>query len=154
MISQSNLISRLNYNKDTGVFTKKSGSVAGWPDRFGYLRIEIKGKAYYAHRLAWLYEYGEMPKHQIDHITGNKSDNRICNLRQANRSQNLCNVTKTKRNTSGIKNVSFVSNCNKWRVRISRDRKDVFDKLFDDIELAELVAIEARKKYHGEFARN
>ena len=59
-----------------------------------------------------------------------------------------------KTNTSGIKSVSWDKNRNKWHVQVISEKKVVFQKRFDDIELAEFVAIEARNKYHGKFARH
>lgn len=153
MITQEFLKSIVEYDKETGLFAKKNGAKFGFEDA-GYLRAEINGKPYYLHRLAWLYEYGSFPKGHIDHINGDKTDNRICNLREATRSQNLCNVAKTKRNTSGIKNVSFHKESKKWRVVVSVNGKNKSFGLYDDIELAELVSIEAKNKYHGDFARS
>ena len=153
MINQVQLKEILSYNKETGIFARKNGKIVGWKDRFGYLRVEIKGKSYFLHRLAWLYEFGEFPPISIDHINNERSDNRICNLRLATRSQNLCNVRKTKRNTSGIKNVSFHKESKKWRVVVSVKGKNKSFGLYHDIELAELDAIEAKNKFHGEFAK-
>jgi len=153
MITQESLKSIVEYDKETGLFARKNGAKFGFNDA-GYLRAEIGFKNYYLHRLAWLYEYGSFPKGHIDHINGDKTDNRICNLREATRSQNLCNVAKTKRNTSGIKNVSFHKESQKWRVVVSVNGKNKSFGLYDDIELAELVSIEAKNKYHGDFARN
>jgi len=154
MITQSDLKKVLSYDRETGVFSRKGKSAVGWADKYGYLRCEIKGKSYFLHRLAWLYEFGEFPPSHIDHINNCKDDNRICNLRLATRSQNLCNVKRTKRNTSGIKNVSFHKESNKWRVVVSVGGKNQSFGLYNDIELAELVAIEAKNKFHGEFARH
>jgi hypothetical protein len=153
MISQSELKELLSYDNQTGIFARKNGKIVGWNDKFGYLKVEIKEKSYFLHRLAWLYEYGFFPDSHIDHVNGERSDNRICNLRLASRSQNLCNVARTKRNTSGIKNVSFHKESKKWRVVVSVNGKNKSFGLYHDIELAELVASEARNKYHGEFAR-
>ena len=152
MITQEFLKSIVEYDKETGLFSKKNGEKFGFKDS-DYLRAQIGGKNYYLHRLAWLYEYGSFPKLHLDHVNGNKMDNRICNLREATRSQNLCNVAKTKRNTSGVKNVSFHKQSKKWRVVVSVEGKNKSFGLYDDIEMAELVAIEAKHKYHGNFAR-
>ena len=75
----------LSYDKDTGDFiwklfrgnTAKKGSIAGSVDSRGYLQINISGRLYLAHRLAWLYEYGVVPNGEIDHINHNRIDNRI-----------------------------------------------------------------------------
>lgn len=153
MITQELLKSIVSYDKETGVFKRKDGLKFGFKDG-GYLRSEINGKNYYLHRLAWLYEYGEFPNSHLDHVNGDKTDNRIENLRKASRSENLCNVRKTKRNTSGYKNVTFHKESNKWRVVVSVDGKNKSFGLYEDIELADLVAIEARNKFHGQFANH
>lgn len=161
MVTQEFLKSVLNYDKDTGIFTwavNKSkrcniGDVAGHKDN-GYIRIEINNKAYRAHRLAWLYVYGEMPKLHIDHINSNRSDNRVSNLREATYQENSKNYSTPKTNTSGVKNVSWYKKLNKWVVSLGVNGKKKTIGYFDDIEFAELVAIEARNKYHMEFANH
>lgn len=154
MITHDYLLSKYSYNETTGVFTNiKSNNKVGYCEN-GYTKIDIGGKAYYAHRLAWLYMYGEMPKLHLDHINCDKSDNRICNLREANRFENLRNTGKNIKNTSGAKNVYLHKPTGKWQVRIALDGKSKHLGLFDDFELADLVAVEARSKYHGQFARS
>ena len=114
MITQEYLKSILDYNLDTGIFTwkvnksKRSniGDVAGWSYN-GYVSIEIDNKPYKAHRLAWLYVYGEIPKNLIDHVNNNRADNRISNLRKATYQENSENYKTPKTNKSGVKNVSW-----------------------------------------------
>lgn len=60
---------------------KKKGDRAGGLRKDGYTAIEFKGKAYFAHRIAWFLYYNQEPMGQIDHINGFRSDNRIVNLR-------------------------------------------------------------------------
>lgn len=89
-----------HYNPDTGVFiTKKRlggrgkvGKIAGSLSKLGYITIHIYNKTYKAHRLAWLYVYGKMPNGHIDHINGNRADNRISNLRIASMRENAQNM--------------------------------------------------------------
>ena len=160
-MNQEYLKEILDYNFDTGIFTwkvnkskrSKIGSVAGWSDN-GYTRIEIDGKTYKAHRLAWLYVYGELPEVLIDHVNSNRSDNRLCNLRQATYQENSENYKTPKTNTSGVKNVSWYKQLNKWVVSKSVKGKKKTIGYFDDLEFAELVAIEARDKYRMEFANH
>lgn len=64
--------------------------------------IQVSGTRYLAHRLAWMYVYGVMPS-MIDHVNGDRSDNRIENLRPANKSTNNVNTGLTIRNTTGAK---------------------------------------------------
>ena len=161
MITQEELQSKFNYDPDTGIFTRKytyskflKGSEVGCKDSEGYLVISFTNKCYKAHRLAWLYVYGEFPKYNLDHINGNPSDNRILNLREANESQNGFNRKLSKNNTSGYKGVTFSKKSNKWQAAVTVNKKLKYLGQFEDLEFAALVAKEARIKYHGEFARN
>lgn len=90
----------------------------------------------------------------VDHIDGNKKNNRRNNLRIATKSQNNWNAKLRKDNTSGAKGVSFDKNKNKWVVQIMKDKKQNRIGLFDSFEEARSVAEIERKKMHGEFARN
>jgi hypothetical protein len=160
-LTQEYLKSILDYDLDTGIFTwkvskanrTKVGDVAGWSYN-GYREIEINNKAYKAHRLAWLYVYGEMPKNLVDHVDGNRSNNKISNLREATYQENSENYKTPKTNKSGVKNVSWYKSLNKWVVSISIRKTKKTVGYYDDLELAELVAIEARNKYRGEFANH
>jgi hypothetical protein len=99
ILTQEYLKSRLRYDSETGHFywikTGKTaarfvGKLAGWQKSNGYICIAIDGKTYLAHRLAWLYIYGNWP-HEIDHINNTRTDNRFINLRECTRSKNLMN---------------------------------------------------------------
>ena len=88
-LTAERLRERLHYDAGTGVFTRRVGSghartgeMAGSVHSTGYVRISIDGGKYTAHCLAWLYVHGVWPPDQIDHINGNRSDNRIANLRE------------------------------------------------------------------------
>ena len=129
----------------------KKGNVIGSISAQGYLRTCINYKSYKLHRLIFMMFYGYMPV-EIDHVNGNKTDNRIENLREVSHSQNEWNKSKTVRNTTGIKNITFENG--KWRVRIGANNKTINVGVFDNLELAELVAQEARNKYHGNFANH
>ena len=95
-----------------------------------------------------------MPKKLIDHIDNNRSNNKISNLREATYQTNNENYKTPKTNKSGIKNVSWYKSLNKWVVGISIKKTKQTIGYFDDLELAELVAVEARNKYRGEFANH
>jgi hypothetical protein len=158
-MTQDKLKELLDYNSKTGLFTWKvykkcvtKGSLAGSIKNTGYLSIGIDYKIYSAHRLAWLYSYGVMPK-SIDHINGNKLDNRLENLRECNLSENSKNVKITKRNTSGVKGVNFDKYHKKWRAELYSNGKRVYLKYFSNINEAEFDINSARKTFHKEFAR-
>ncbi len=127
MVTQDEIKQWLNYDKNTGIFTWKAertgvghgpkkviGAEAGWAQESGRRQIRINKKDYYAHRLAWLYEYGYMPSEFLDHIDGDPSNNRISNLREATASQNAQNTKLSSINTSGYRGVSWRKNRNKW----------------------------------------
>lgn len=116
MIDQDMLHALLDYDPDTGEFhwieargRVKAGELAGYiHPAYGYRYIRINGTAYFAHRLAWLYEYGDLPEPplELDHINNDKDDNRIANLRVVTRSQNQQNNPKPRTNTTGYKGVT------------------------------------------------
>ncbi|WP_425281364.1 HNH endonuclease [Pectobacterium odoriferum] len=131
-----------------------SGCVAGTVSRNGYVRIVLNGRPYRAHRLAWLVSYGEWPLLQIDHVNGIRHDNRLINLRMCSHSENCQNTKIRADNISNIKGVTWHNRENKWRVSIGVSGRRIVLGMFKEIEFAELVASEARDKYHGTFARH
>ena len=116
-------------------------------------QITIRKKHYKTHRLVFLMFHGYMPN-EVDHIDGNSLNNKISNLRPATRSEQLCNTGLRKTSKSGVKGVSWDSGRNKWTVIVTKNKQTMFRDRFDDLELAQLVAIEARDKYHGSFTRH
>jgi len=158
---QEQLKEILDYNENTGIFIwknpnprshYKSGTKAGGIKPDGYMHVTINKQSYIGHHLAWFYVYGEWPS-KIDHIDGNRSNNAISNLRLTTAYQNSWNMKITKRNTSGIKGISWYKATKKWSVEIMAQGKKIFLGRFEDLEFAELIVNEARAKYHGEFAR-
>jgi len=93
-------------------------------------------------------------KNLIDHVNNDRADNRISNLREATYQENNENYKTPKTNKSGVKNVSWYKQLNKWVVSISIKGVKKTIGYFDDLEFAELVAIEARNKYRMEFANH
>lgn len=131
----------------------KVGELAGSVNSDGYSHIQINGSKYKTHRLIFLLHHGYLPE-TVDHIDGDTTNNRVENLRVASTPQNQHNARRRLDNSSGVKGVSWHSPLNKWRVQIQTNRVKKHIGYFDDLELAELVAIEARDKYHKEFARH
>lgn len=127
------------------------GDKAGSPIN-GYLSVMIDGKNWMSHRLIYLIHHGYMPN-IIDHLNNDRSDNRIENLREANNQTNAYNQIMKRNNKSGIKGVSWNKDRKKWAVRVNHNKK-TYQKYVQDLELAELVAIEMRDKLHQQFANH
>ena len=125
---------------------------AGSLHKYGYWHITWMNKIEKAHRLIFMLHHGYMPP-EVDHINGNRADNRIENLRAANRSENQCNRGTLASNTSGYPGVSWHRKTSKWVVRVMKDGVSRCFGYFDDLELAGLVATEARSLYHGAYAK-
>lgn len=152
----------LDYDIHTGLFRwktgthpnwrRKVGAVAGGIRKSGYVTIQIYGRNYFAHRLAWLYVNGEWPANIIDHIDNCRSNNAFLNLREANQNQNSHNSGVPKTNTSGFKGVTWDKRKRKWQAAIKVKGKSMFLGLYDQKELAFSAANAARAKYHGDFA--
>jgi len=147
--SDGNLIRKFTVNNRKA----KKGDVAGCINKQGYLVTCINYKLHLNHRLIFMMHHGYLPK-EVDHKDGNKLNNKIENLRNATHIQNSQNVKLQKNNTSGVKNVSFEKRTKKWTVRIGIDGKYKSFGAYKDLELAELIAIEARNKHHGEYANH
>jgi HNH endonuclease/AP2 domain len=119
----------------------------------GYTSINYKKKRYYLHRIIFLMQHGFLPA-EVDHIDGNKANNKIENLRVCSHSENGFNKAAQSNSKSGVKNVSWSKVRNKWIVFIKSNNKQKNIGGFDDLELAELVAVMAREKYHGAYANH
>lgn len=112
----------LSYNPETGEFRRlqkrggmEIGSIAGYVNRSTrYVLIDVCGRTYLAHRLAWLYVYGEWPRYTIDHINRCKSDNRLVNLRDIEHCENGRNVGIRSNNTSGVTGVYWHKTTGLW----------------------------------------
>jgi hypothetical protein len=131
----------------------KVGDLAGTLINTGRKSTKINNKLYLNHRIIFLMFHGYLPKF-IDHIDNNPLNNKIENLREATFQQNQWNMKKPLRNTSGSKNVSWYKPTKKWRVQLIVNKKTLNLGYYKDLELADLVAQEARNKYYGEYARD
>ena len=153
ILPQSRLKELLNYCPATGIFTRKvsskgsrAGDVAGSITNRGYMRIWVATDRYLAHRLAFLYVYGEMPE-QIDHINHDRLDNRISNLRAANKADNCRNRSKALNNKSGVTGVHWEKKCLAWEVRIGVDGETKRVGYFKDLLSAACARKSAERKY-------
>jgi hypothetical protein len=132
--------------------TAKIGALAGCKGKLGYWQISFNGKIYKAHRIIFLMLNGYLPKY-IDHIDGNRSNNKIENLREASHIQNCFN-RKIMTNTTPAKGVVWKPHLKKWEVSCWKEAKKYYGGYFENKEDAIKASIILRKKYHGEFARH
>jgi hypothetical protein len=128
------------------------GSIAGCVHKgTGYIHIKIKAKVFKAHRLIFLYHYGYFPEF-VDHIDGNKQNNRIENLREASKQENCQNQKVRWTNSSGVKGVSWHKVNKKWKVALCKNYRSYYFGTYEDKELAELVSMEATDLLHENFS--
>lgn len=162
-IDQKTLKEYLSYDPETGIFTRLIGSggvmageVVGSRHPYaGYLLIQVNHSRHPAHRLAWLYMYGEFPDAEIDHINGVRDDNRIANLRAVTKLENARNRRLQKTNVSGVSGVGWHRAASKWSVRIRVDFKEKWLGTYDDFFEAVCVrkSAENRLGYHPNHGR-
>ena len=154
-LTQEELHQLLDYDPETGVFRWKvnsgycrAGQVTAFPTDRGYLRISIQGKIYSVHRLAWFYVHGVWPTQQVDHINGVKTDNRICNLREATNSENNQGRRMRSDNTSGYVGVTWNKSSKKFRAQIKVNGRYVFLGKFATAEEASRRYLQAKAELH------
>ena len=159
MLTHELLLELFLYDSNTGTLKwkklnrKRKEEGAGTLLPSGYLQVSINYKSYLLHRVIWMYVYGEWPSRCIDHINGNRSDNRLINLRLATHAENSHNMKTHKDNTSGYKGVYFQKRRGKWaaRIQINGKRKEL--GRFNTPEEASDAYKTASIKYHGNFSR-
>lgn len=163
-VSKKYLRDILDYELETGVFVWKwredlrirdnkrlAGTSAGCLMDDGYICIGIKRKYFKAHRLAWLYVHGQWPSMQIDHINGDKSDNRIANLREASMAENKWNSRPASTNKSGVKGVSFDKQSGKWKAGICVRGEKIHLGYFASLDEAASIYRQEAIRRHGVF---
>ncbi|MCO7736425.1 HNH endonuclease [Brucella intermedia] len=147
----------LNYEPETGFFKWRvnrggkavQGSLAGTRDRQGYIRINLGGRIYAAHRLAWFYMNGTWPKDQIDHRDLDKANNSWANLREATHAQNQANTSS--KNITGFKGVE--KHGSRYRAYIRSNGKKQVIGTFSTPQEAHVAYVQAANDNFGEFAR-
>ena len=145
----------LDYNKETGVFVwkhrdthkEKLGQRAEIKTTHGYLQITIDNSVYYAHRLAFLYVNNTWPN-VIDHINGEKTDNRIINIRSVSQKTNIENVRKVRKHNSN-KLLGVYASKDKFQSKISVNGTCIYLGRFQTKEEAHEVFLQAKRKYHN-----
>lgn len=145
-----------HYDPQTGEFTRKvttasrarAGDVAGnihAPS--GYWVIRALGHQYKAHRLAWLYMTGAWPAHTIDHIDGDRQNNRWSNLRDVPRAINYQNKRSARSNSkTGLLGVAI---CNgRYQAKIAKDKKTFYLGCYGTPEEAHAAYVQAKRELH------
>lgn len=156
MITQDLVQELFDYREGNLYWRKRSnakvaqGAQAGTVNQSGYCVVTVNNKKIHAHRLIWLWHGKELPE-QIDHINGNKLDNRIENLRASDYITNAFNSKLKSDNTSGVKGVSWCNTYQKWVVQIHAFKKKVTGR-FKTFDEAKTFAQQKRKELHGNFA--
>lgn len=157
-LTQARLKELLSYDPETGIFvwirTTRIGKVAGVINKKGYLLIEINYKKHRAHRLAWLYVFGELPRSDLDHKNRVKTDNRIENLRYCSNMENHFNMGARSDNKSGFKGASWSKSNSKWVAKITVAGKQNHIGYFATAELAGAAYEAKASEFHGEFYRH
>lgn len=131
----------------------KVGDRAGWIDGSGYRLVRVRGKIYGEHRVIFMMHHGYLPS-KVDHINGNKEDNRIENLRGCTNSQNCQNSGLRTNNTSGYKGVTWHKRLNKFQGAVMYQGKSYHAGSFDTAEEADRQTRKLRESLHGEFHRH
>lgn len=164
-LTQARALEYYNYDASTGTFffkerprhefsrqethtkhLKRVGMPAGSPNNDGYVKIIIDGEYYSAHRVAWLIKTGEIvqyPEFEIDHVNGNRADNRFANLRKVTKSENQRNSSKRVNNTSGVHGVNWKPRnggpAGSWVARIWNGPRHVYLGAFKEKSHAEIA---------------
>lgn len=145
----------LDYDQHTGLFTwkvsagtAKAGSVAGTPHERGYIQVGVRGKRYFAHRLAWLMTHAVWPSDQLDHINGDPSDNRLVNLRECNTAENQQNQGLHRDNTSGFTGVTWHASRGRWQAQIKAHGRNLYLGLHESPEQAYEAYLAAKADLH------
>ena len=133
-----------------------AGKVAGTPlkcEHTSYIQVRLNDRHYLAHRLAWLWVYGEWPEEEIDHRDGDGANNRWENLRPASSSQNKQNTQRRRDNRSGFKGVSWIAEKSRFRAEIKIAGKARHLGYFRTAEAAHAAYSNAARDVFGDFAR-
>jgi len=152
-LTQDEVRELLFYDLETGIFTRKDGRVAGTTMSTGYREISVRNEKWLAHRLAFLYVEGFVPKY-VDHVNQVKSDNRWCNLRECSHTENMRNTKVRSNSITQVRNVRKHIRSGLYHVvlKINGVRKSF--GYYKELEQAALVAEHARAVNYGSFKGN
>ena len=153
--------SRGNFNSDNEFGrwnTRYANKPAGGFDGHKYVQVRVNGKKELAHRVAWFLSYGEWPAEHIDHVNGNRSDNRLSNLRVVSCAENAKNRSLTTQNSSGVVGVAWNNAKSVWQSQITVGGKQIHLGSFADFQSAVVARRNAEEEYgfhpnHGRYDR-
>ena len=131
-----------SYDPETGILYRLDRGpkrAIGTKNNMGYLIVHIRNRLFLNHRVCWFLHFGYWPDDQLDHIDGNRLNNKISNLRSATNQQNAFNRKKHSNNTSGFTGVSYCKNINKYRAYIKYKYKHIHLGYFDTAENASIA---------------
>jgi hypothetical protein len=160
-LTQNELKDWLRYDPETGSFfwlkinsnRVAVGEKAGTVRFDGYTIITLQRRQYRAHHLAWLYVYGEFPSSDhLDHINGNRGDNRIKNLRLADHGENLMNRGRQRNNKAGYKGIWWDKEKQLWAAMIGFNNQKKALGRYSTAEEAARAYDKAAREHHGPFA--
>jgi len=133
VLTHDRAVELLKYEPSTGSLTWiSSGKEAGTMAGNGYKIVTVDTNKYMLHRVIWLIQHGEFPEN-IDHINGDRIDNRLVNLRSVSTQENLKNRKIGSANTSGIMGVQWDKARNAWNVYIGLNKKNTYIGRFNNI---------------------
>lgn len=158
-LTHDRLLELLHYEPETGVFTRLStvnirsqrGMQAGSISTLGYRLLGIDYHRFYEHRVAWFYVHKEWPPHTIDHIDGDRANNRLSNLRLATLTDNNRNKPVRSTSQTGFKGVKRVGR--RFRAQIDVNGRSIHLGYFASPEDAHCAYCKAADEMHGDFAR-
>lgn len=165
LITLDRLHELLKYDPETGEFTNKvrrstnalAGAKCGCVNRHGYVVGRLDDRLYYMHRIAWAMIYGEWPAKgmDLDHIDGDKANNRIANLRLATRSQNMANRTPKTLPRSGHRGVhpNKAGRRPPWRAIIAFEGKQLTIGYYETLEEAVAARQAAEAEHFKDYRR-
>lgn len=128
--------------------SRKAGQAVGCITKDGYWQGCIKNNSVYMHIVAWFLVHGSWPDGQVDHINGDKTDNRMANLRVVSHAENIQNQrTANRRNAIGVLGVSKAGN--RFRAHIRKSGVDYDLGSFDSVEAAHAAYVQAKREMHA-----